>query len=108
MSGDYPLKFKSIFFMTLIREPVGVWDKALFRNRCSGAPGDWGSNPLMSIVGWLYTRFGATVASSDPRAGEGPREGGWGTFTSILGSVQYSSAQKANEMWNNGKLALYI
>jgi len=27
MSGDYPLKFKSIFFMTLIRELVGVWDK---------------------------------------------------------------------------------
>jgi hypothetical protein len=76
MSGDYPLKFKSIFFMTLIREPVGVWDKSLFRNWCSGAPEDWGSNPLMSIVGWLYTRSGATVASSDPRAGEGTREGG--------------------------------
>jgi hypothetical protein len=97
MSGDYPLKFKSIFFMTLIRELVGVWDKALFRNRFIGdAPGDQGSNPLMSIVGWLYTRSGATVASSDPRAGEGTREGGWGTFSSILGSVQYSSAQKAN------------
>jgi hypothetical protein len=67
-----------------------------------------GSNPLMNIVGWLSTRSGAIVASSDPRAGEGTREGGWGTFSSILGSVQYSSAQKANEIWNNGKRALYI
>jgi hypothetical protein len=55
---------------------VGVLGRASCRYRCSGAPGDQGSNPLMSIVGWLYTRFGATVASSDPRAGEGTREGG--------------------------------
>jgi hypothetical protein len=40
-------------------------------------------------------------------AGEGTREGGWGTFASILGSVQYSSAQKANEMRDDGKLALF-
>jgi hypothetical protein len=62
--------------MTLIRELVGVLGRASCRNRCSGAPRDQGSNPLMSIVGWLYTRYGATVASSDPRAGEGTREGG--------------------------------
>ena len=88
MSGDYPLKFKSIFFMTLIREPVGVWDKALFRNRCSGAPGDQGSNPLMSIVGWLYTRYGATVASHGPRDLLQERElgrVGWGTVFVDIG-----------------------
>ncbi|EFX78272.1 hypothetical protein DAPPUDRAFT_246547 [Daphnia pulex] len=82
----------------IISGRLGVLVKASLRKRCSGAPRDQGSNPLMSIVGWLYTRSGATVASSDPRAGEGTREGGWGTFS--------SSAQKANEMWNNGKLAL--
>jgi hypothetical protein len=47
---------------------VGVLEKASFRNRCSGAPG-WrqGSNPLESIVGWLYIRSGATVVSHGPR-----------------------------------------
>jgi hypothetical protein len=39
--------------------------KASCRNRCSGAPRDQGSNPLVGIVGWLYTRSGAIVASDE-------------------------------------------
>ncbi len=66
--------------------------------------------PWRAIVGWLYTRYGATVASSDPRAGEGTREGwllgdGFRRYWDRSNIPQ--SAQKANEMWDNRKLVLF-
>jgi hypothetical protein len=67
---------------------VGVWDRASFRNRCSGAPGDQGSNPLVNFVGWSYTRYGATVASHGPRDLLQERElgrVGWGTVFVDIG-----------------------
>jgi hypothetical protein len=67
---------------------VGVWDKASFRKRCSGAPWDQGSNPVVSIVGWSYIRSGATVASHGPRDLLQERElgrVGWGTVFVDIG-----------------------
>ena len=94
---------------------MGVLEKASFRNRCSGAPRDQGSIPHVSIVGWWYTRSGATAASherlSDPvtccwRKNSGGLAGGRFRRYWDRSNIP-QSAQKANEMWNNRKLVLF-
>jgi hypothetical protein len=80
--------FKTFSFYINKRGRVGVWDKASFRKRCSGAPWDQGSNPVVSIVGWSYTRSGATVASFGPRDLLQERQlgrVGWGTVFVDIG-----------------------
>ncbi len=80
---------------------MGVLEKASFRKMCSGAPGDQGSNPLVSFVGWLYTRYGATVASHGPRDLLQERElgrVGWGTVFVDIGIGPIFLSQHKRQM----------
>jgi hypothetical protein len=79
---------------------VGVLEKASFRNRCSGAPGDQGSNPLVSFVGWLYTRWRHCGVTWTPSlaAGEGTREGWLGDVFVDIGIGPIFLSQHKRQM----------